>query len=456
MPGRLLKHLVIALLLLFFAVPLCIAQENPLHRPLAVDLNNVRIDSALWEIGMRGEVEFSYDPRNIAVENRISISSPEMTVQDALEKVLADQNVSFEVVSDHIILKKDTIRQKLPATPLSLRGKVTDSETGEGLAYIHVNLAGTMKGTYTNEQGYFELRNLMPGKYEVMFSCVGYRAINQEMKVLPGEVNYLPVKLSPFVYELDEVVVRAMDRNEWQKHYKKFLELFFGHTPNSRKCEILNPEVLMFDVNEDNGSFEAFATDLLKIENHALGYRISYLLEDFRMGDGYIYYSGKPKFDELETHSRWERKKWDKNRRKAYNGSLRHFFHSMNMGQLRDEGFKAYQIIVPEGPARRDELVEVNLSDYNSLKNAGYVQITYLHELQDTRYMSWAQASVGDPSRGQHHFSSYQTSWLKLNNLDSHFAFTSGSYDPEAMTVYGYWSWERIAELIPIEYRPEK
>ncbi|MFA0963590.1 carboxypeptidase-like regulatory domain-containing protein [Roseivirga sp. BDSF3-8] len=466
--GRLFNFLAIALLSIIGATLLLVvlvasvnpslAQESPLHKSLAVELNNVRVDSALRQIGLAGEVEFSYNPGIIPVENRVSISSPKTTVKDALEKVLADQSVSYEVVSDQIILKKDTLRLPPPPVTLSLRGKVTDSETGEGLSYIHVNLAGTMRGTYTNEQGYFEIPGLKPGKYEVMFSSIGFKAVNHEMKVLPGEANYLPVSLDPFIYELDEVVIRGMDEDVWQAHYDKFLELFFGHTNNSRKCRILNPEVLMFEVDEETGSFEAFAQDLLKIENQALGYRISYLLEDFRMGDGFIYYSGKPKFDELTSRSKWKQRKWEKNRRKAYNGSLRHFFYSMNTGQLKEEGFKTYKIIVPDGRSSRNELSEIFLNDYKSLKDAGYIQIIYTNEVQDTRYMSWAEASVGDPSGASHqrHFSTYQTSWLRLNNLDNPLLYSNGTYDPDAVTVYGYWSWERVAELIPIEYRPDK
>jgi iron complex outermembrane receptor protein len=57
---------------------------------------------------------------------------------------------------------------------LSISGKVTDSETKKGLAGATLTIDNTMRGTITDAQGNFVIKNLKKGTYTIKVSFVGF------------------------------------------------------------------------------------------------------------------------------------------------------------------------------------------------------------------------------------------------------------------------------------------
>jgi hypothetical protein len=47
-----------------------------------------------------------------------------------------------------------------------------------------------------------------------------------------------------------------------------------------------------------------------------------------------------------------------------------------------------------------------------------------------------------------------QTSWMVMNKSFATIDATGYLYDPLAVTVYGYWAWQSVADLLPYEYAP--
>jgi len=56
-----------------------------------------------------------------------------------------------------------------------LAGRVTDTDTKEGLFGVNVILEGTNFGAATDINGYYMINNIPPGDYTVTFSAVGYQ-----------------------------------------------------------------------------------------------------------------------------------------------------------------------------------------------------------------------------------------------------------------------------------------
>ena len=75
---------------------------------------------------------------------------------------------------------------------LSLNGKILDNN-GTPLENVHVQLNGTLFGTYTNSEGNFALNNIPLGKYLLVASNVGYIQVKQEIEITedskPLELN---------------------------------------------------------------------------------------------------------------------------------------------------------------------------------------------------------------------------------------------------------------------------
>jgi len=92
----------------------------------------------------------------------------------------------------------------------SISGIVVDSETGETLIGVNVVLEGTMKGTATDIDGRYTIRNVEAGTYTLIISYISFttqRITGVEIKA--GEQLQLDVILAPETEFLDEIVVTA-------------------------------------------------------------------------------------------------------------------------------------------------------------------------------------------------------------------------------------------------------
>lgn len=92
----------------------------------------------------------------------------------------------------------------------TIRGKVTDQETGEELIGSTVLIKGTTKGSATDIEGNYAITNVEPGTYELQFTYISYQnKIISEVVVKAGEVTVINVPLSTDSQQLEEVVVTA-------------------------------------------------------------------------------------------------------------------------------------------------------------------------------------------------------------------------------------------------------
>ncbi|MGB3586942.1 MAG: hypothetical protein WBA23_10400, partial [Tunicatimonas sp.] len=84
---------------------------------------------------------------------------------------------------------------------------------------------------------------------------------------------------------------------------------------------------------------EGYSEKPLKIHNRALGYKITYFLDQFKKGQRHFGYRGNSLFEEDTTLTKGERRKIQRKRKSAYYGSRMHFFRTLWSGRLRREGF---------------------------------------------------------------------------------------------------------------------
>ncbi|WP_298477386.1 TonB-dependent receptor [uncultured Maribacter sp.] len=99
----------------------------------------------------------------------------------------------------------------------SIAGTLTDKEVNnEPLPFANVLIKGTTKGTTTDFDGLYEISNLEPGTYIIVFSYLGYETIEiPNVVVESGKVTTIntPMSASQGV-SLDEVVVTTTARKD--------------------------------------------------------------------------------------------------------------------------------------------------------------------------------------------------------------------------------------------------
>jgi TonB-dependent receptor len=90
-----------------------------------------------------------------------------------------------------------------------VKGKVTDSQTGEGLVSATAIVVGTSLGSVADIKGNYRIANIPTGKHKIRISYVGYFPKETEVIVKPNETVELNFKLIADLIEGNEIVVTA-------------------------------------------------------------------------------------------------------------------------------------------------------------------------------------------------------------------------------------------------------
>lgn len=228
----------------------------------------------------------------------------------------------------------------------TIRGTVVNGITKQVISGVSVFLTNTSKGTTTNSSGYFEITDIKPGKYELVATSVGF-----ETNVFSFTTEQLPLKLriemKEKLVELDNVVLEPFVEEGWDKWGKTFLGSFIGNNTNAKDCILKNYKDIRFRYYKRSNRLEAIADKPLIIENKVLGYKIEYQLEAFEMKfkEGSTTYYGYTLFTQLGKEDKDPKKRWVKNREKAYYGSMKHFFTALYNNKLQEEGFEVRRMV---------------------------------------------------------------------------------------------------------------
>ncbi|MEX1277419.1 MAG: TonB-dependent receptor [Bacteroidota bacterium] len=90
----------------------------------------------------------------------------------------------------------------------NISGEVRDAVTKQPLPFANITVLGTSMGAATNEQGYFTIKSLAPGIYQLKASYVGYTpAIKEDVVVTHSRNTTVYFSLSPTEIGVSEVTV---------------------------------------------------------------------------------------------------------------------------------------------------------------------------------------------------------------------------------------------------------
>lgn len=364
-----------------------------------------------------------------------------------------------------------------------------------------VYISGSKTATVTDIDGNFKFTTLSVGSYDLLIQMMGF--LPEKKHVVSGEKNdQLIIILLESTTAINEVVIKPdPDRVYYMSVFKNN---FIGNTPNAAQCIILNPEVIRFDYNREQGVLNVSATDFLIIENNALGYRIKYLLQAFTSNSRthIVYYEGYPSFEEIEGKKRKQRE-WATARSLAYMGSPEHFYRSLSAGTSESEGFIINKIVNTDNPRRPlDALIDANikrlmkkqvspggkfviqsgdsLSYWTGLKrepkslsilnqaqvradtlvhhtntNLNYLNfendlyIIYTKEKEPDNFFNTGYRLTRPLTMGD-----VQISQIKALKLPIGFYNNGNLADPTSVLTSGHFAYEKVADQVPLEFSP--
>jgi len=336
-----------------------------------------------------------------------------------------------------------------------VKGKVVDETNQQPLAGASVFGLNTTIGTITNANGEFAMR-LPNGGYDLVISYTGYESHSIRISNTIHS-DSLTISLHQKDLSLSEVVVSGSTEvaDGLSKYGEFFIKNFIGTTPNAAMCKIENPDALQFFYSKKRNRLKVKGREELVISNHALGYKIRYQLDSFtyEYATDVSMYSGFPFFEEMEGTDE-QKSLWKENRSAAYNGSRLHFVRSWYDSTLEEEGFR-----IEEVDTSRISLTTIAVANpYDSLHYAvvedadveinypGRLRIIYTNEMPDQHFLQENKLPL------------YLKAQISLLDIADAFIIEQNGYVYEQADLVntGYWSWEKIAELLPYDYEPNQ
>jgi hypothetical protein len=220
-----------------------------------------------------------------------------------------------------------------------VKGFVLEQKSKEPVTFASVYFNGTFAGAHTDQNGYFELDVSKYRSMPLSVSALGYYTItlNDFLKRDP-----LRIYMVPKVFELKEVTIK--DRglaNTRARNLRAFKNEFLGKTVNAMQCIIINEKDIRFNYGSDDDTLKAFSSEPIIVENLALGYRVTYFLDEFEMDrrTGNLFFAGNIFFEEDLTTIESKKQLYERKRKNAYPGSRMQFFRALWNNNLESEGF---------------------------------------------------------------------------------------------------------------------
>src|ERR1035437_10038257 len=96
----------------------------------------------------------------------------------------------------------------------TLFGRVTASDTKEALPFASVLIVGTNKGSSTDWDGKFFIRNIPEGKHEIRITYVGYEDKFEEITIQPDSTLNINIVMQTHSTETKEILVTAQAKGQ--------------------------------------------------------------------------------------------------------------------------------------------------------------------------------------------------------------------------------------------------
>ncbi|WP_431134366.1 TonB-dependent receptor [Psychroserpens mesophilus] len=87
----------------------------------------------------------------------------------------------------------------------TIQGKVSDTNNNDPLVFVNVYLPELEKGTVTDENGEFTLKNIPNGNYKIVISFIGYETYSQTISLPLSES--LDISLASSIIEMEEIII---------------------------------------------------------------------------------------------------------------------------------------------------------------------------------------------------------------------------------------------------------
>ncbi|HNP08647.1 MAG TPA: carboxypeptidase-like regulatory domain-containing protein, partial [Cyclobacteriaceae bacterium] len=208
-PGKSVSQLSRFFSVLFFLLSFSYsstAQENYRDTRISVDFRSISLEDVLNNISEQSGVSFSYNPRKILGDQKITYKASENTIAEIIDALSLIASFDYETVEGKIILKPKEKSVEQPKATLS--GFIKDSSNGEALIGASVWVEELRVGTTSNVFGFYSL-TIPSGKYDVTFSYIGFNREVTNIDLQTSQSHNTLLQVAPAL--LKEIIVTSIE-----------------------------------------------------------------------------------------------------------------------------------------------------------------------------------------------------------------------------------------------------
>ena len=272
----------------------------------------------------------------------------------------------------------------------NVNGRVLERDTGKPLVGVNVFLDGTTRGTTTDTLGYFTIKNLKYGFYDIVVSMIGYETKSKRIRLSEKNLKSLKFELKERIYKTSSIVIEDEENTSWQRSYNIFKKLFLGTSVFARDCEVVNKEIIEFKDSKEY--LTGFSNEPIIIINKALGFKINTVLKDFYYDKlrEKTWFQLKNFFQELVPRNIDEEIRWNINRKKAYETSMEYFLTWLQNEERDESRFKFTQVRYRQEEFLREnnekEIRDLSIL-YTKINEENYIlNFPYFLRIEDIKY----------------------------------------------------------------------
>lgn len=205
------------------------AQINHSANAVSMDLRQVNLNISTGSYNLREVFElienntdfkFFYDKKTLRQSNAIEFEAGSTSLYQILLEVSRQSSLHFKQVNKNInvkIIEKsqvDVVRIEVTDVEqiVSITGKITSSDSPDGLPGVNVVIKGTNQGTVSDINGNYSIE--VAGEQTVLvFSSIGYAS----EEVLVGNRTIIDMEMMADITQMDEVIVVGYGTQERAK-----------------------------------------------------------------------------------------------------------------------------------------------------------------------------------------------------------------------------------------------
>ncbi|MBA4317889.1 MAG: hypothetical protein C0412_05765 [Flavobacterium sp.] len=361
--------------------------------------------------------------------------------------------ISFSIVVMFLFFTVKTFAEKEYGN--GVKGIITDRVTNKPVAGAAFYLSQSCYFSITDANGSFEIKNIVPGNYQIVISAKNYAPFLSNMYINGGNTYPLNNSIEPLPADL-VAKINSPKSSDYESDYKKFERIIIGNTPYMGSCRVENPEAMRFSWNKE--ILEGRSNGSLVFVHKKFGYKLHCTILNFaydtkqltRILDYSLY------FEPMTPKDTDEKEDWDDYRKEAYNGSLNHFLWAFRNDLIKKEDYEVFSLssLGPEAKMSDGMDGAAESGSQFQKKILAFMEIS-LGNIDENQIMFGIAGFLKVVYKPRSY--SKETSFLFIPSQSTLLLDKEGWTDAEMpFASYGLWGRNGISNMLPKEYRAKR